>query len=195
MSATPPEPYSAVCFDLRQDRLRGTPTTSRRRYCRAFDLTAMILRKDRFWCPRNRPSFAGIGNLFANFSNDLWRKTIRLKLLACERLSRPVFPRKPSRWRMTVVVEVGHVSTSRVRFSKRTRPPQLRPKRKAPARGRGFQLRDGTQHLHSRYMPSRFKRFPGLSSLPRCRARRGWSARLDVDCLGGLYSLSGLLDG
>jgi hypothetical protein len=179
MSATPPETYSAVCFDLRQDRLRGTPTTSRRRYCRAFDLTAMILRKNGFWCPRNRPSFGGIGNLFANFSNDLWRKIIRLKLLACERLSRPVLPRKPSR----------------VRFSKRTRPPKLRPKRKAPARGRGFQLRDGTQHLHSRYMPSQFKRFPGLSSLPRCRARRGRSAGLDVDCLGGLYSLSGLLDG
>jgi hypothetical protein len=34
----------------------------------------------------------------------------------------------------------------------------------------------------------------GLSGLPRCSTSRGWSTRLDFDCLGGLYGLSGLLD-
>ena len=96
----------------------------------------MILRKDRFWCPRNRPSFGGIRNLFANFSNDLWRKIIRLKLLACERLSQPVFPRKPSRWRMTVVVEVGHVSTSRC--VKANEATKAEAQKKSPSSGPGL---------------------------------------------------------
>ena len=33
-----------------------------------------------------------------------------------------------------------------------------------------------------------------LSGLPRCRARLGRSPCLDIDCLSGLYGLSGLLD-
>jgi hypothetical protein len=39
-----------------------------------------------------------------------------------------------------------------------------------------------------------FRRFPGLSGLFRRSASRGWSARLDIDCLGSLYSFSGLFD-
>src|SRR5271166_886222 len=34
----------------------------------------------------------------------------------------------------------------------------------------------------------------GLSGLPRWSASRGWSARPDIDCLGGLYGFRGLLD-
>lgn len=136
--------YAKTDFEVRQ-------TTSRRRYRRAFDLTAMILRKDRFWCPRNRPSFGGIGNLFANFSNDLWRKVIRLKLLACQRLSRPVFPRKPSRWRMTVVAEVGHVF--------KANEATTRPKRKAPARGPGLPTLGWNATFTLTLHAIRFKRF------------------------------------
>jgi hypothetical protein len=33
-----------------------------------------------------------------------------------------------------------------------------------------------------------------LGGLPRCSARLGRGACLDIDCLGGLYSLSGLFD-
>jgi len=41
---------------------------------------------------------------------------------------------------------------------------------------------------------SRREIISGLRGLPRCCARRGRSARLDIDCLGGLYGLGGLLD-
>jgi len=41
---------------------------------------------------------------------------------------------------------------------------------------------------------SRREIISGLRGLPRCCARRGRSARLDIDCLGGFYGLSGLLD-
>ena len=34
----------------------------------------------------------------------------------------------------------------------------------------------------------------GLGGLPRCSARLGRRACFDIDCLGGLYSLSGLFD-
>ena len=67
---------------------------------------------------------------------------------------------------------------------------QLKPQ--AAAGASHFEMeRNNNAHC---YMPPRFQWFPGLSGLPRCRARRGWSARLDIDCLGGLYGLSRLLD-
>jgi hypothetical protein len=70
------------------------------------------------------------------------------------------------------------------------------PKRKSPSLGLegagASQLRGGTQH--SRYMPPRSQWLRGLSSLSRCSTSRRWSARLDIDCLGGLYGLRGLLD-
>jgi hypothetical protein len=68
-------------------------------------------------------------------------------------------------------------------------------KRKAPAWdwgawGWGFQLRGRTQH----YTNATCHPDTGLSGLPRCSANRGWRTRLDIDCLGGLNGLRGLLD-
>ena len=79
-------------------------------------------------------------------------------------------------------------------YKRRKVQPVEALKEKPQAGAGASSLRDGTQQLRSRYMPPPFQWFPGLSGLPRCRARRGWSARLDIDCLGGLYGLSRLLD-
>ena len=49
------------------------------------------------------------------------------------------------------------------------------------------------RYTHATRRPD-FKRFLGLSGLLCCSASRGWSARLDTDCLSGLYGLRGLLD-
>ena len=76
--------------------------------------------------------------------------------------------------------------------SKGKTPPTRHPKEKAPAGGWGFHLREATQQYT--HMPPRFQRFRRSSRLPRCGASCGWSARLDIDCLGGLYGLRGLLD-
>ena len=67
--------------------------------------------------------------------------------------------------------------------------------KKAPAWGWGLGL-PGVERNHYNHVTCHpdFKRFPELSGLLRCSANRGWSARLDIDCLSGLYDLRGLLD-
>ena len=62
-----------------------------------------------------------------------------------------------------------------------------------PQLGAGASGVERNHYTHATCHPD-FKRFPGLSGLLRCSASRGWSARLDIDCLSGLYGLRGLLD-
>ena len=63
----------------------------------------------------------------------------------------------------------------------------------SPSLGLGLPISGWNATLHThRYMPPRFQRFRGLSGLSRCSARLGRSACLDIDCLRGLYGLSGL---
>jgi hypothetical protein len=91
----------------------------------------------------------------------------------------------------------GKRATSRNRtcgFKSQDRWPAKASKKKSPGLGARASFRGGTQPLHSCYMHPDFKRFPGLSDLLRCSASRGSGARLDIDCLGGLYGLRGLLD-
>src|SRR5689334_13500765 len=75
---------------------------------------------------------------------------------------------------------------------KRRKVQSVKALKERPQAGLGllhFEM-EGNNYAHATCHPDS----SSLSGLPRCRARRGWSARLDIDCLGGLYGLSRLLD-
>jgi hypothetical protein len=60
--------------------------------------------------------------------------------------------------------------------------------------GWGFRLRGGTQLTLTLHATPISNGFTELGCLLRCSTSGGWSARLDIDCLGGLYGLRGLFD-
>jgi hypothetical protein len=67
-------------------------------------------------------------------------------------------------------------------------PPQFRPRPKPRTKP------DSELTINSDLWSFLRRYHSGLSGLLRCSASRGWSARLDIDCLAGLYGLRGLLD-
>ena len=167
-------------------------------------------------CFSERPQFPFLSRFNYARRNGLQRPTgsVASDLLAKWRPFPPLYRARMSVWgqslpKRDVHVTSVHPSISDMMLQRRERrngplgdvarallkdergDPTEASKKKSPQLGAGgWGFRGGT---HATCHPD-LKRFPELSGLLRCSASRGWSARLDIDCLSGLYGLRGLLD-